>query len=119
MRTSGPMLASSSLGRAWSSGEIMPTYVSPNWKRGFWRAWAILSSLWAATMTGTLAQYVFLVVRGEPHSPFQHVPVSASVIIALGPPAVLFALALAGMWIARRLHPAMLNLHVARLSAPC
>jgi hypothetical protein len=112
MRTSGRVLMTSRLlfsGCTRSSTEMVPTYVSPDWTLGLLRVWAILSSLWVATMTGSLTQYVFLMVLGEPHSPFQHVPVSACVIIALGPPSVLFALGFAGVWIARSLRRPMLN----------
>ena len=119
MRTWGRVLVSSGLvftECARSPGEIMTTSVSPGWTRGLWQVWAILSSLWVATMTGTLAQYVFLVVRGEPHSTFQHVPVSGSVIIALGLPAFLFAIGIAGVWIARRFQRP--HLLVAHSSAP-
>ena len=83
-----------------SSREIM----SPNWMLGLLRVCAILTSLWVATMTGVLAQYVSLVLRGQPHSIFRGMSVSGSVIIALVPPVVLFALAFAGVWIGRRFH---------------
>jgi hypothetical protein len=88
-----------------------------NWTRGLLRAWMIVAGIWVAGV----ASVVVMTVRNAPRaeapaisataehgpweayqpSPSPRVNFAAVGVTALGPPAVLFALGLAGVWIAR------------------
>jgi hypothetical protein len=69
-----------------------------DWSRGLLRLWVVLSALWVAVVAcGNL----FLVIRGEPRSLLQDMPVPVIVAIAFVPPVLALAFGMAGLWIAR------------------
>ena len=56
--------------------------------------WVVVSALWVAVVA---CGYLFLVIRDEPRSPLQDMPVPAIGAIAITPPAFALAFGVAGV----------------------
>lgn len=72
-----------------------------NWRRGLKRAWLICSALYASlsiALSYPLISYEFTEVPGRPPHPW--IMLLATLILAFGPPAVMYILGKAAFWIA-------------------